>query len=224
MDIGARIKKIRSQKELSTYELSKLVGVSQSTISKLENGKRKADNIIIEKLAEALGVSPDRLTGESVSSIIENRIDQLNINIEEVAERSGVPLHWLQNIDTFTPGEFGEYEIGYDWITKVADVLDLPASMLRAALARQEIPLYEGPETTILDAKKAFEEPINDITPEKPEEGYYLNEETREIAQEIYEKPEMKALFDMSQKIPPERLRAHLEYLEKLFNSDNTGK
>lgn len=74
------------------------------------------------------------------------------------------------------------------------------------------------------DYEGTYEDFVKYKINEKPEEGYYLNDETREIAQEIFEKPEMKALFDMSQKIPPERLRAHLEYLEKLFNSDSTGK
>ena len=47
-------------------------------------------------------------------------------------------------------------------------------------------------------------------------EEYYLNDETREIAQEIFENPDLKSLFDMSRKMPPERLRAHLEFRKSL--------
>lgn len=147
MGIGERIKAFRGKKNLSTTGLSKSTGISQSTISKLENGKRKADIEILGKIAEALEVSTDRLTGEAASSIIEDRLDEIGMTLAEVADKTKVvPLHWLQNLDAFIPGEWGDYEIGYDWITKVAEVIGLPGSTLRAALARQEIPAYDGPQ------------------------------------------------------------------------------
>ena len=52
-------------------------------------------------------------------------------------------------------------------------------------------------------------------------EEYYINDETREIAQEIFENPDLKSLFDMSRKMPPERLRAHLEFMKSLYNQEN---
>ena len=54
-------------------------------------------------------------------------------------------------------------------------------------------------------------------------EEYYLNDETREIAQEIFENPDLKSLFDMSRKMPPERLRAHLEFMKSLYKQE-TGE
>ena len=52
------------------------------------------------------------------------------------------------------------------------------------------------------------------------DETYYLNEETREIAQEIFENPDLRSLFDMSRKMPPERLKAHIEFIEKLYKQE----
>jgi transcriptional regulator with XRE-family HTH domain len=52
------------------------------------------------------------------------------------------------------------------------------------------------------------------------EEGYYLNEETKKIAQTIYDNPDMRSLFDVSSKMPPERLKAHLEFMKKLQDSE----
>lgn len=52
-------------------------------------------------------------------------------------------------------------------------------------------------------------------------ETYYLNDETREIAQEIFENPDLKSLFEMSRKMPPERLRAHIEFMKKMQESEN---
>lgn len=52
------------------------------------------------------------------------------------------------------------------------------------------------------------------------EDGYYINEETKRIAQAIYDNPDMRSLFDMSSKMTPERLRAHLEFMKKLQDSE----
>lgn len=47
-------------------------------------------------------------------------------------------------------------------------------------------------------------------------EHYYLNEETREIAQEAFENPELRTLFKVARDIPPECLRAHIEFMKTL--------
>lgn len=52
-------------------------------------------------------------------------------------------------------------------------------------------------------------------------ETYYLNDETREIAQEIFENPDLKSLFNMSRKMPPERLKAHIEFIKNLYKQEN---
>lgn len=39
-------------------------------------------------------------------------------------------------------------------------------------------------------------------------EKYYINEETAEVAQEIFENKELRALFDVQKDMPPEDLRA----------------
>lgn len=53
-------------------------------------------------------------------------------------------------------------------------------------------------------------------TPETPENHYYLNDETRQIAQEAFENPELRTLFKVARDIPPERLRAHIEFMKTL--------
>lgn len=147
MGVMENIRKFRNLKGISTTDLGKLTGISQSTISKLENGKKKADIELLEKIAEALGVSVDRLTGEAASSIIESRLEELGITYAELAKKANISPYWLQNLDTFIPGEWGgNNDIAYKWITQVAEVLRLPSGTLRAALARQEAPVYDGPQ------------------------------------------------------------------------------
>ena len=45
---------------------------------------------------------------------------------------------------------------------------------------------------------------------------YYLNDETRQIAQEAFENPELRTLFKVAKDIPPDRLRAHIEFMKSL--------
>ncbi len=56
---------------------------------------------------------------------------------------------------------------------------------------------------------------------------YYLNDETREIAQEVFENPELRSLFHVARDIDPEELRAHIEFMKKLKSrerkSDDEG-
>lgn len=52
-----KLKEIRLSQKISTYELSERTGIPQSTISKMENGKRKIETESLELLAKALNVS-----------------------------------------------------------------------------------------------------------------------------------------------------------------------
>ena len=63
-------------------------------------------------------------------------------------------------------------------------------------------------------SKADLVEDHNDMsTSEKP---YYLNDETRQIAQEAFENPELRTLFHVARDIPPERLKAHIEFMKSL--------
>ena len=48
------------------------------------------------------------------------------------------------------------------------------------------------------------------------DDHYYLNDETRQIAQEAFENPELRTLFKVARDIPPERLKAHIEFMKSL--------
>lgn len=173
-EIGNRIKQARTLRNCTLDDIANEIGVAKSTIQRYENGLIIKPKLpVLQAIADSLNVNPAWLSGqevpmiidESLNSIINNRLKELNISLDYVAEKSGVSLHWLQKIDSFIPGEFGDYEIGYDWITRVADVLHLPGSKLRAALAKQEVPIYEGPMLTAEEAfKQAQEGPIAPYT------------------------------------------------------------
>ena len=61
---------------------------------------------------------------------------------------------------------------------------------------------------------------IEEKTNKSGDEPYYLNEETREIAQEVFENPELRSLFHVARGIPPERLKAHIESMKNLKDQE----
>lgn len=51
-------------------------------------------------------------------------------------------------------------------------------------------------------------------------EGYYLNEETAKLAQEMFEDEDMRSLFDMKRNMAPERFKAHMEFMKNLYEQE----
>lgn len=165
-EIGNRIKQARSLRNYTLDDVAGEIGVAKSTIQRYENGLINKPKLpILQAIAESLRVNPAWLCGQevpmncedSLENIIKNRLAENKITLEDVALKSNVPYHWLKNIDTFIPGTLGDTEIGYEWISRVAETLGLPPSKLRAALARQEAPLPE--EESHISAVEAFGKP-----------------------------------------------------------------
>lgn len=68
------LERVRSERSLSVEELSKASGVPRSTIIGLEEGIRKAQEVTVDRLAEALGVEPGELANEEGVTILEERV------------------------------------------------------------------------------------------------------------------------------------------------------
>ena len=69
-------------------------------------------------------------------------------------------------------------------------------------------------------SKEDLVEDHNDM--QQSEMPYYLNDETRQIAQEAFENPELRTLFHVARDIPPERLKAHIEFI-KILKAQEKG-
>ena len=61
-------------------------------------------------------------------------------------------------------------------------------------------------------SKADLVEDHNDLS----DDHYYLNDETREIAQAVFENPDLRSLFHVARDIDPEELRAHIDFMKKL--------
>lgn len=58
-----KLKEIRTEKNLSQYEVASLTGISQNYLSDLENNKHLATEIVIIQLCVGLKVDPNTLLG-----------------------------------------------------------------------------------------------------------------------------------------------------------------
>ncbi|CUU47023.1 helix-turn-helix domain-containing protein [Clostridium beijerinckii] len=62
-----KLKLLRLNRNLTTYDVSELTGIPQSTISKMENGKRKIETDSLELLAKAFNVSVNEFFESDIS-------------------------------------------------------------------------------------------------------------------------------------------------------------
>lgn len=93
----------------------------------------------------------------------------------------------------------------------------------KLGVAKSTISMYEvgkrEPDFETLEAiADLFNVDMNFLLGKEGSENdyYYLNEETRQIAQEAFENPELRTLFKVARDIPPERLKAHIDFMRNL--------
>lgn len=188
-EIKDRIKIAMEIRDIKQSELVEKTGIDKGQLSSYISGRYKPKQINIQLIADALSVDEAWLMGYdvpmegelSLEQIITNQIKKQGISLEEVAKKANVSYDWLKDIDSFSPSlepPFGEPDLSsgkplewddesytydsYGCISRVAKVIGLPPGMLRAALARQEIPLPE--EHSHIPAREAFSSPYAEPT------------------------------------------------------------
>lgn len=148
-----RIRKTRRFLDLTGAEVAEKLGISTQYYYNIERGRRNLSAELAMKLADIFDVSLDYLLGKSIYALIEERLTELNMSIEELAEITELPVPYLKGLDTVPP-EPWDYEQG-ELIDRLSRALKMDTKTLTEAYARQEPPVYEGPS---LQAKEAFKE------------------------------------------------------------------
>lgn len=65
-----------------------------------------------------------------------------------------------------------------------------------------------------------FEVSVEYLLTGEENKGYYLNEETAKLAQEMFEDEDMRSLFNMKRNMPPERFKTHMEFMKNLYKQE----
>lgn len=143
------IEKILSEKGWTKYRLAKEAQIGQSTLSEILSGKKKNPALsTLTKLSDTLECSIDYLTGNSLKSIVEDRLSELNMSIEQLSEKTNISATYINNLDNI----ISPNEIDYNYMEKIAVALDLQPSVLKSALMRQEAPVYDNKVSSIPSA------------------------------------------------------------------------
>lgn len=166
-----RIRAIRSERKLSTYQLAEMVGTTQSTIHRLETGKRKLTVDWMRRIAQALGVQPEDLIAptivqQAVDDVIPHKPDDavlrhaLEGSNRQLWKVQGPALDYL-NIkpgdmvvaDT-TRHKLSDLQNGDMCVIQVYDVRDMrqPRTLLRQ---------YIAPSLFITNSSKINDKPID---------------------------------------------------------------
>ena len=80
------------------------------------------------------------------------------------------------------------------------------------------------PNDRLKEIAEYLEVSIDYLMTGKEKEGgetYYLNDETREIAQEIFENKELRMLFNVTRKSTPQRLMAYYNMIKELESQEH---
>ncbi|MBC8590651.1 helix-turn-helix domain-containing protein [Wansuia hejianensis] len=123
-ELGKRIKYLREEKELSQLEFSKILNISNSTLSQYEAGNRMPGDEIKKKIAEYFNVSLDYLMG---ASNIKNPYI-VDDNIEEFT---------IGDVDGFIVKD-GKYPKVYDVEEAMKIILEQPGLMLKGEILSDE--------------------------------------------------------------------------------------
>lgn len=86
---GIRIREIREEKGEPLRVVAFHIGIDQAILSKIENGKRKASRIQVEKLSKYFNIPPKELIVEWLSDkiIYDIEDDEYGIDALKVAEQ-----------------------------------------------------------------------------------------------------------------------------------------
>lgn len=218
MTTGERIKHLREQKGMSQVLLADKVGVSKQTLYKYENNI--VANIPYDKvvaLAKELNVSPQYLLGW-VSDEPDDLIDYYDDTVAMVhrifQDNGYTDISQESPFCVFTSKTTGDVLAFHegDLVHRVEELrlADKTVDFLALANTHSE---FTPEEQQQIDAITA--------TIEKP--SYYLNPETAKLAQEVFDDPNLRVLFDAAKNSRPEDLRMAADLLKRLKGTNPDG-
>lgn len=115
-------------------------------------------------------------------------------NIKGIAEKKGVPISKLEKDLGFARSSIAKFNANAPSIEKIKAIAD-----------------YFGVK-------------IDDIvSPKEEEQGWYLDEETARVAQEVFDNPETRMLFDAARNARPEDIRLAAEMLKRMKETNPDG-
>lgn len=141
-EVGPRLKRVRTQRNLTLTALAAATGISKSTLSRLESGQRKPSLELLLPIAQAHHIPIDELVGAPEVGDPRIRLKPKVRNgrvVVPLTDRQGGPLAWKVII----PPEEGKPELrvheGYEWLYVLSGELRLILGEHDVVLAPGEV-------------------------------------------------------------------------------------
>lgn len=134
-----------------------------------------------------------RIIGEMIREIRNIR----KMTLEEIADKLGVTPKTLQRYET------GARKIKISTIMELAEIMNFNYDEFMA------------------EAKRRLAGTGDNITNENAIPYYAINEETRKIAQEIFDDKDMKLLFDLKKTAKADELMNYAKFLKEQYEREN---
>lgn len=131
-----------------------------------------------------------------IGEMIRDKRTSKGFSLEDVAEKLQVTAKTVQRYET------GERKIKINTLIELADMLEFDYNNF---MADAKYRLAGNNDIPLVRDKSAY---------------YYHNEETKKIAQEIFDNKDLKILFDASRKAKPEDLKLIIEMAKRFKGED----
>ena len=143
---------------------------------------------------------------EIIGSMLRDARIRSGFTLEQAGEKIGVIAKTIQRYET------GERKISLDKLMELTALFGTDYTSFVAAAKRR---LKES----VSDSDDSqFSEPINTNS---QQDVYYLDDEAREIAQQVYERPERRMLFSASKNVSAEDLTAVIALVNRMKKEDD---
>jgi len=140
-EVGPRLKRLRTSRNVTLVELSKTTGISKSTLSRLESGQRKPSLELLLPIARAHRVPLDELVGAPEVGDPRVRMRPIESNwgstIIPLTKQPGAPKAFKMIIEPIRSEPDPRTHEGYEW-------LYVMSGRLRLVLAEHDLVLGAG--------------------------------------------------------------------------------
>lgn len=143
---------------------------------------------------------------EIIGSMLRDARIRSGFTLEQAGEKIGVIAKTIQRYET------GERKISLDKLMELTALFGTDYTSFVAAAKRRL------KESVSYSDDSQFSEPINTNS---QQDVYYLDDEAREIAQQVYERPELRMLFSASKNVSAEDLTAVIALVNRMKKEDD---
>lgn len=141
-ELGRRIRRAREEASLSQDVVAQHLGLSCSTVSLIESGKRKVDSLELQKFSRLIGKSVLFFLEEESGSLEASNLDEDDPTASLFSANQVLDIS--QDRQQYVEMAFEAYCLRYISLSKLAELLEIPLEEAKTQLEARNIPIDLG--------------------------------------------------------------------------------